>query len=139
MKIVSFNFTKLDIEKFSDNLKDLKINTGINILEISSVKSDFLKIKEDLIIVKFEYTLNYEEKIAKLEFKGNLLVSVDSSVAKEVLKQWQDKKIPEDFKLSVFNIIIKKVSLKAIQFEEEFNLPLHFPMPSIKPQEKKED
>lgn len=137
MKLVSFNFTKIDVEKFLDNLKDLKITTGINILSINPIKSDILKLKEDLLVVNFEYSVLYEEKIAKLNFKGNLLISAESSMTKEVLKEWQDKKIPEEFKLTVFNIILKKASLKAIQFEEEFNLPLHLPLPSVKPQDKK--
>jgi hypothetical protein len=137
MKLVSFNFTKIDVEKFSDKLKDLKITTGIDILDIKSVKSDILKLKEELLAVNFKYNVLYEEKIAHLNFQGNLLVSAEPSDAKEILKEWQDKKIPEEFKLNIFNIILKKASLKAIQFEEEFNLPLHLPLPSIKPQEKK--
>jgi hypothetical protein len=137
MKLISFNFTKIDVEKLSDNLKDLKINTGIDISDIQPIKSDFLKLDDELLAVTFSYNISYEEKIAKLDFKGNLLISVESKLTKEVLKQWQEKKIPEEFKLTVFNIILKKASLKAIQFEEEFNLPLHLPLPSIKPQEKK--
>jgi hypothetical protein len=137
MKLISFNFTKIDVEKFSDNLKDLKISTGIDLSDIKPVKSDVFKLKDELIVVAFNYTVNYEEKIAKLDFKGNLIVSVESKQSKEVLKQWQEKKIPEDFKLTLFNMILRKAGLKAIQFEEEFNLPLHMPIPSIKPPEKK--
>ncbi len=137
MRLISFNFTKIDVERFSDNLKDLKINTGIDISDIKEVKSDFFKSKEDLIAVSFIYTINYEKNVAKLFFKGNLVVSLEQKDAKEVLKQWKDKKIPDNFKLVIFNAILKKSSLKAIQFEEEFNLPLHIPLPSIKPQEKK--
>jgi len=136
MKLVSFNFTKINAEKFLDNLKDLKINTGIDISDIKTVKSDFLKLNGDLIAVKFNYNISYEEKIAKLDFTGNMLVSVESKESKEILRQWQDKKMPEEFKLNIFNIILKKASLKAIPFEEEFNLPLHIPLPSIKSQEK---
>ncbi|MFH1503377.1 MAG: hypothetical protein ABIE36_01850 [Candidatus Diapherotrites archaeon] len=137
MKLVSFNFTKIDAEKLSDNLKDLKISTGIDISDIKTIKSDFFRLKGELIAVGFNYTVAYEANIAKLDFKGNIVLSVEPKLAKEVLKQWQDKKIPEEFKLTVFNIILKKSSLKAIQFEEEFNLPLHIPLPTIKPPEKK--
>lgn len=136
MKLISFNFTKISVEKLSDNLKDLKINTGIDISDIKSVKSNFLKLEGDLIAIKFNYNISYEDKIAKLDFTGNMLVSVESKISKEVLKQWEEKKMPDEFKLNIFNIILKKASLKAITFEEEFNLPLHIPLPSIKPQEK---
>lgn len=137
MKIISFNFTRIHVEKLSDNLKDLKINTGIDISGINAIKSDFLNLKDDLLAVSFIYTINYEKDIANLDFKGNLVLSVEPPISKEVLKEWKEKKIPEEFRLSLFNIILKKSSLKAIQFEEEFNLPLHIPLPSLKAPEEK--
>lgn len=137
MRLMGFNFTKMDLEKKSDNLKDLKVTTGIDILEVKEADSDFLKSSDQLIVVKFEYLVKYETDVAVLKFGGALVVSVEPKQAKEILKQWKDKKIPEDFRLSVFNIILKKSSLKALQFEEEFNLPPHIPLPSFKAQEKK--
>ena len=139
MKLLSFNFIKISIEKFLDNLKDLKINTGVDILDIKPVKSDFFKLKEELIGITFNYNINYDPGIAKLDFKGNLILSLDSKTSKEVLKQWKEQKIPEEFRLTLFNIILRKSSLKAIQFEEEFNLPLHIPLPSIRPPEEKKE
>jgi hypothetical protein len=137
MKIIGFNFTKLDLEKKSSNLKDLKISTQIDITEIQETKSDFFKSSEELIAIQFEYSVNYEENIAHLKFNGGLIVSVDSKQAKEVLKQWKEKKIPEEFKLGIFNIVLRKSTLKALQFEEEFNLPPHVPLPIFKPSEDK--
>ena len=134
---MGFNFTKLDLERKSGALKDIKINTDIDVLEITEAKSDFIKSSDQLIAVGFKYNINYEKDIASLKFLGNLIVSVDSKTAKEILKQWKDKKLPDDFRLNVFNIILKKSSLKAIQFEEELNLPSHIPLPSFRPAEKK--
>ncbi len=137
MKLVSFNFTKIDVEKFSDNLKGLKITTGIDISEVKEVKADIFKLKEELIGISFSYNISYDEKIARLHFKGHMVLAIESGLLKETLKQWKEKKLPEELRLAIFNIILKKVSLKAIQFEEEFNLPLHFPLPSIKNPDKK--
>ena len=137
MKILGFNFTKMNIEKISDNLDNLKITTGIDISDMNEVKSDLFKSKEELIGVKFKYSINYEKDIARIDFEGNLVLLTDEKEAKEVLAQWKEKKIPEAFKLNLFNIILKKSSLKALQFEEEFNLPPHIPLPSFKPAEKK--
>jgi hypothetical protein len=134
---VGFNFRKMDLEKKSDNLKELKITAGIDISDLKEVKSNLFNSSEEIIAVSFEYTINYEKDIAVLKFYGNLLVSVDSQQAKEVLKQWKDKKIPEDFRVSVFNLIFRKSSLKALQFEEELNLPPHIPLPSFKAAKKK--
>jgi hypothetical protein len=137
MRIVGFNFTKMDLEKKSDNLKDLKVTTGIDILDLQEVKSDIFKSSDELVVVKFEYTITYEKDVAVLKFYGNIVVSVESKQAKDVLKQWKDKKVPDEFRLNIFNVILRKSSLRALQFEEEFNLPPHIPMPSFKQAEDK--
>lgn len=138
MKLIGFNFTKMNLEKKSDNMKDLKVSTGIDISEVQEAKSDFFSSSaEELIAVKFEYSINYEKDVATLKFFGSLIVSVESKQGKEILKQWKEKKLPEDFRLSVFNIILRKSSVRALQFEEELNLPPHIPLPSFRPEEKK--
>jgi hypothetical protein len=137
MKVVGFNFTKVNLEKKSNNLKNMKITTGIDISNIKEVKSSLLNSPDELIVVEFEYMINYEKDIASFKFNGNMLISIDPKQAKEAISQWKDKKIPEELRLTLFNIILKKSSLKALQFEEEFNLPPHIPLPSFKPQDKK--
>jgi len=137
MKTIGFNFTKINLEKMSDNLKNLKITTDVNILDVKELKSDFIKSSERLIGVRFEYTINYEKDIAFLKFCGNLIASVEAKQANEILNQWKDKKIPGEFRLNVFNVILRKSSLKALQLEEDINLPPHVPLPSFKQTEKK--
>ncbi len=137
MKLAGFNFTKISAEKFSDALEKLKINTNIDISDIFELKSDFLKTKEELLGVKFSYVVDYEPKVAKTEINGTMILVLEPKVIKEILKKWKDKKIPEDFRIPVFNIILRKSSLKALQLEEEMNLPLHIPSPSFKKEEKK--
>jgi len=137
MKLIGFNLTKMDLEKKSDNLKDLKISTSIDILDVKEVKSDFLNSSGSLMGVKFEYLINYEKDIAFLKFYGNIVVSMDPKQADEITSKWKDKKLPEGFKLAIFNIILRKSTIKALQFEEELNLPLHMPFPSFKSTGKK--
>jgi len=138
MKILGFNFNKINIEKISDKAENLKINTKIDISGINKIKSNILKTKEEILGINFSYDINYDPNFAKINLAGNIIISVDLDTSKEVLKQWETKKMPENFRISVFNIILKKSNLKALQLEEEMNLPLHIPMPSIKPPEKKE-
>ena len=132
MKVLGFNFNKISIERFPKKAEGLKINTDISITEISSVNSDLFKTKEEFLDVRFSYNVNYDPEYAKVEFLGDLIVSLDSKDAKEVLKEWKDKKFPEDFKIFVFNVILKKSNLKALELEDEMNLPLHLPLPSLK-------
>ncbi len=138
MRLIGFNFNKINIEKFSDKIENLKINTNINISEINEIKSNFFKTKEEFIGVKFIYNINYDPDIAKIELVGNLVFGIEPKIAKEILKQWQDKKMSEDFKITLFNIILRKSNLKALQLEDEINLPPHISLPSLRKQEDKE-
>ena len=138
MKLLGFNFTKIQVEKFKDRVEGLKIGTRIDISEIKEAKAGMLKTKDEILAVKFVYGLDYEPEMAKLDLEGNLVISLESKKAREVLREWKDKKIPDDFKTTIFNLVLRKASLKALQLEEEMNLPIHMQLPSLKIGEKKE-
>jgi len=136
---MGFNFTKIQVEKFKDRVENLKIGTRIDVSDITEAKSRILKTKEEIIVVKFLFGLDYEPKMAKIDLEGNLILSLDSKQAKEVLKDWKDKKMSEELRITLFNLILKKATLKALQLEEEMNLPIHMRLPSLKISEKKDN
>jgi hypothetical protein len=132
MRIIGFNFDKINVEKLSNKIENLKINSNVNISELKEIKSEIFKGEETIINVKFSYNLNYDPNFAKIDFIGNIIFSIKPEKAKEILKQWENKKIVEDFKVVLFNLILKKTTLKALQLEDELNLPLHIQLPSLK-------
>ncbi|MCX6749409.1 MAG: hypothetical protein NTW17_01540 [Candidatus Pacearchaeota archaeon] len=136
MRVIGFNFDKISIERFKDKVEGLKITTNIDISEIKEIKSEILKTKEELVQVKFFYVVNYEPEFAKVDLKGTVLISIEEKQAKEILKEWKKKKLPEDFRMPLFNIILRKATTKSLNLEDEMNLPLHIPLPSLKPKEK---
>jgi len=138
MRFIGFNFNKINIEKFNDKIENLKINTKINVSEIKNIKSDFFKTKEEIIEVKFAYFINYDPDFAKIELTGSVILSIEPKIVKDILKQWKDKKMSEDFRIMLFNIILRKSSLRALQLEDEMNLPLHMQLPSLKKQKDEE-
>jgi hypothetical protein len=136
MKIVGFNFTKISAEKLSDKPEKLEIKTNIDIKEIAPIKSNIFKSKEELLGIKFAYTILYEKDYAKIDFEGAVILSVDSKQSKSITKDWKNKDLKDDFKYPLFNIILTKSNVKALQLEEEFNLPLHIPLPTLGPGKK---
>ncbi|MBA7685003.1 hypothetical protein ES703_93416 [subsurface metagenome] len=138
MRLAGFNFNKINAERLSDRIENLKINTKIDVSEINAVKSDFLKTKEELIGVKFKYNIDYDPDFAKIELAGNILLAVESKMARGILKQWKNKKMSEDFKITLFNFILRKSNLKALQLEDEMNFPLHISFPTLKKQKSGE-
>ena len=136
MKVLGFNYDKISIEKLSNNFEGLTINSGIDISEIKSVKSGFLRSTGEIVVIKFKYLINFVPNIAQIDFLGNLLLELEPRISRELFKQWKDKKIHEEFKLALFNLIIKKCNIKALQLEDELNLPYHIPFPSLKKEDK---
>lgn len=136
MRLIGFNFTKISVEKKQTITTQPKLKTAINVLEMKELPGDVFKAKDIPIEAKFSYIIEYEPKIAELEFEGTLVILEDPKKAKEILKNWKDKELSEEFKSQVFNIILRKANIKAIQLEDELNLPIHFPLPSLKFEKK---
>lgn len=132
MKIISFNFTKMNIEKRSASLDNLKIESRVNLSSIEEAKIENTKTPEGFLTVKWKYSINYSPNIANIDFEGVILISLDKKEASEVLEQWKLKKLNDDFNIKILNAIVKKSSIKAIQLEEDFGLPIHFKLPGFK-------
>lgn len=136
MRILGFNFDKISVEKLKDKTENLNIKTNIDVSEIKKIDSSLLKTDDELFQAKFSYSVKYEPGFADIEIKGTATLSVDEKQAKEVVKEWKKKQMPEDFRNFLFNIIMRKASLRSLHLEDELNLPLHLPFPTLKPQKE---
>jgi len=138
MRLIGFSLNKIHVDKSLKKFENVNINTKIDILSIEEAKSEFFKFKEEAIVVNFSFIITYEPELANIELAGSLILAVDSKISREVLKSWKEKKLPDDFRIVLFNLILKKSTLKALQLEEELNLPAHIPFPTFKKQEKED-
>lgn len=136
MKLIGFNITKISSERFDMPNKEINIKTNLTIKSIESTDISIFKNKDEYLLIKFGYDVDYEPNFAKIKFEGNMLISVDSKTAKETIKEWEDKKAQKEVQLFAFNVILKKVTIKALSLEEELNLPTHIPIPKISAQKK---
>jgi hypothetical protein len=131
MRLVGFNFTKISIEKFKDRVENLKFNTKIDISSIEPLKSDLIKVKDEPLKIDFVYSVLYEPEYAKLELAGTIILSIEPKMAREILRGWKDKEMNEEFRIFMFNIILHKSNIKALELEDELNLPPHIPLPAL--------
>jgi hypothetical protein len=131
MRLVGFNFTKISIERFKDAIEEVKFNTKIDISSIEPLKSDLIKVKDEPIKIDFVYSVLYEPGYAKLELAGTMILSIEPKIARDILKGWKDKEMSEEFRIFMFNIILRKSNIKALELEEELNLPPHIPLPTL--------
>src|SRR3989339_749123 len=84
MRVVGFNYTKIFAEKYTNDFKDLKIETSLNIDSIEENSSKLPDKKITLLDFNFTSSINYSKNIAKIELSGKMVLSVDSKVADEV-------------------------------------------------------
>lgn len=139
MQILAFNFDKISAER-KDSLKGkVEINSNINITSITSEKVAIVKDESSVALkFNFDFTVAYNPDFAELKFTGSILTVFDKEESKEVLKKWKDKKISDNVRIVLFNFILTKCNLKALQLEEDINIPTHVPLPKIMPPENKE-
>ena len=131
MKIIGFNLTKISVERQEKPEGKLEIKQNINVDEIIKEKIEIAK--EEVLKIQFTFSIDYDPKFAKVEFKGYVLTMPEKDEMKNILKEWKDKKIPEGIRMGLFNFIMSKCNIKALSLEDEMNLPTHVPMPKIGP------
>ena len=140
MKIAGYSLTEIKARK-DPSFKRSSINTNIEFINIEKEKLDFLKDSEALK-ASFKFYVNYtgEEKKgetdnqAEVSFEGFLMLSVSKDESKEFIKSWKKKEVPKNMVLPLYNFILKKCSIKALQMEEDMGLPSHLPLPQVQPQ-----
>lgn len=139
MRVMGINFTKINVEKKSDDFSNVKLESRINFEEVKSIKSDVLNSPDEIVVVRAKYSLKYAPDAAEIEMILNVLLSLEPETAKKTLKEWKEsKKIPEDVRFYLNNLILRKTTLKSLELEDELNIPLHIPMPSLKKKEEKD-
>ncbi|MBM3232365.1 hypothetical protein FJZ21_03250 [Candidatus Pacearchaeota archaeon] len=137
MKIIGFNIEEIS-GKRNHELKRYTINTDITFNNVEKSKLDVLKESEALKL-SFKFQVNYkdaesksEELKSEISILGSVLLMVDKELTKEFLKSWKNKELPKDKMVSLYNFILKKCSVRALQLEEDLNLQPHIPFPQIK-------
>lgn len=136
MTIVGFTFTKIGIERKSKIPEKVEVKSKIHLKNI--VKQD-IKIAEGKGVLRFDfhYNIEYSPELANIDFQGHLLGVFDPKEVEEIQKLWKkNKKIDSKLKLTVYNAIFHKCNVKAFELEEDFNLPLHLKLPTIRAEEK---
>ena len=136
MKVIGFGFEKISSEKKNPIKGKLEISANAQIQEITEEKADMLK-DVSLLKFNFEFKLEYNPNIANIEIDGYVLVSIEKKEAKEIIKKWKSKELDDKIRLDILNFVISKTGLKALQIEEDLDLPFHMPFPRI--MNKKED
>jgi ribosomal protein L11 len=140
MQVIGFNLTKIIAEKEA-NFKRSTVTTQIEFTKVEKENIELLKDAEaEKITFKYEIQFNdeqnEEDKQGEVTFEGVLVISTTKEQAKEFQESWKKKQVPKEAIVSLYNIIIRKCSIKALQLEDDLNLPAHIPFPQVRPKDK---
>ena len=148
MKIIGYNIKNINANK-NKELSKSSINTNVTFTNVEKQTADFLKDSEALKAT-FKFSVEYSDPNKKekendkkekekeknekneISLEGFLLLSVTKDESKDFLKSWKNKEVPKDKVIPLYNFILKKCSIKALQLEEDLGLPSHLPLPQVK-------
>ncbi len=133
MPIVGFNFTKIFVEKKEklDPAKD-QITNAVNLLEMKEESMSFSEGK-GLLQMEFQFEVLYG-KAGKMSLNGVLLYMDSPDKTKELLESWNiERKLDNNLSTEIFNTILFKCNIKALQLADDVGLPAHFRIPLIRP------
>ncbi len=136
MQVVGFNLTKISANR-QETTKPSSLNLNIEFPEIQKEKIDLLKDSEALKI-SFKFLVEYleaekkKDRIADLDFEGTIILSVNKEESKEITKEWKKKKLPDNLRISLSNLVLKKTAPKALTLQDELNLPSHITVRQLK-------
>lgn len=133
MQIIGFNFERILAERKNPPKEKIQVKSNINIISIEQEKLDLVKSQETLKF-NFEFAVDYTE-MADISLKGFVLMLLEKEKAKDVLAKWKKKKILDEVRIPLFNFILTKCNIRALQLEEELGLPSHVPLPRISQQQ----
>ena len=136
MQVVGFNLTKISANK-KENTKPKSLNINIEFPDIQKDKIEMLKDSEALKI-SFKFLVEYLESekkkdiIADLDFRGIIMLSVSKEESKDITKAWKKKELPNNLRISLSNLVLKKTASKALTLQDELNLPSHISVRQVR-------
>jgi hypothetical protein len=129
MKIIGFSIKRILAEVKENQKTSLEVISNLNLEDLKESKIEHTK--QQSIIISFNFYVDYKPNVAKIEFKGRLILLDDENKTSEIIKAWKQKKLPEEIKLPILNYILEKCNIKSLGLEEELGLPLHIPLPKL--------
>ncbi len=132
MPVVGLSFEKIVVEKFAPVRGKIQVNNNVALKDVEKTDLTIGPSKHGALKFKFEFSANYEPKVASITLNGFLTFFEKPEKVKEIVDSWKkDKKVPKDVMSSVLNTILSRCNVEALLFAREVNLPPPIPLPKV--------
>ena len=133
MTVVGLQINKILVEKIAPVKGKVSVNNNVAVKDVEKTDLTFGTTKQDAIRFTYEFTANYEPKIAHILFEGTVTYLDTPTAIEEISKGWKkDKKVAPEIMTNVINSILAKCNIEALLLSREVNLPPPIPMPRVK-------
>ena len=147
MQIIGFGFTRITAFK-SEKFTRTPTNTTIEFTDVKKEEINLLKDNNEGAKLNFRLSIDYtlqeqtdkkdkkeekQDKQGEISFEGYVILSLSKEESKELHKSWKKKQMTPSLQIPLYNFLLRKCSPKAIDLEDEIGLPLHIPIPQLKP------
>jgi hypothetical protein len=136
MKIIGFSINKVIAEKNSEAKGKIELASGLSMTNIA--KPEATISGKDTIKFDFSFNIQYKPNLGKIELDGSVMVMDENNESKQIMEDWKKKKFDNPMKLPLFNFIMNKCNIRAIQLEDDLGLPPHFQLPKLTAQKDPE-
>ncbi len=132
MSVVGLQFSKITVEKFGPVKGKVSVNNNVVVKDVEKTDLSVGASKQGALKFHFEFSANYEPKVANITLIGFLTFFEKPEQVKAIADSWKkDKKIPKDVMSSVLNTILSRCNIEALIFAREVNLPPPIPLPKV--------
>lgn len=132
MPVVGLQFDKIVVEKHSPVKGKVTVNNNVAIQDVEKADVAIGASKQSALKFRFEFTANYEPKIATMILNGTLTFFETPEKSADIVKSWKkDKNVPKEVMSSVLNTILARSNVEAMVLSREVNLPPPIPLPKV--------
>jgi hypothetical protein len=132
MPIIGFTLKKITAEKANQLTGKIKVTNNLKILDIQPEETTFTK-SEEVLRFDFKFSITYEPEIGIIEIEGSILYMDDPKKTKQIIETWKkDNQIKKEVRLQIYNAILARCNVKALNLAQDVGLPPHFRLPTVR-------
>ena len=132
MAIIGFNFTKMHVERKAPIAGKISVKNNVSIKDVEKNDFNFGKVKQTGLKFTFEFTVDYEPKIADILLEGEVIDLQDEKRADAIVKEWKkSKKLEPAIMTTILNTVLSKANVQALIMSKDMNLPPPIPLPKV--------
>lgn len=136
MSIISFNFSKINVERKQKPNGKISIKNNLSVKNLKT-KELGLTSEQSAFEADFDYEVVYQTEkktnFGKIALSGELVFLGEKKLIDEILKKYKkDKSIKPEIVTPLLNFTFNKCTVEALMLSREVNLPTPIQLPRLK-------